>query len=870
MTIKLGQTLKLGANERQSREIQNPNHFPFIISQIRQIFERAPSDFFPQSIFPPKYAHEILKWRFELRNHRSPLVVLLISEMGMESSSTHFTNIRSLDTGSKIEDSGNNLVIEAYPLGMMPPMNAVDTEDEGESGVLEPYVGLEFDSADVARDFYTLYAARMGFKVRTGQLYRSRTDGSVSSRRFVCSKEGFQISSRTGCPALIRVQRRDSGKWVVDLFLKDHNHGLGSTTEENRSPIFQKKSSMPTNSVVEVSHRPKVKLIKAIEDKPPCPSGVITAKRLKRGGDEMQSEVDLSAGLEFNSANEAYQFYHAYAENTGFRIRIGQLFRSKLDGSITSRRFVCSKEGFQHPSRVGCGAYMRIKRQDSGRWVVDRFDKNHNHEFESHLEVQKKNLFSSKKFIEEEIGGLEIEDIVDINNGNLVKRHRENHIGSDWYSVLFDFFQTKQAEDTGFFYAVEVDNGNCMSIFWADGRSRFSCSQFGDAIIFDTSYRKSIYLVPFAAFIGINHHKQPVLLGCALVADESEKSFTWLFQTWLRAMSGCRPLSIIADQDDVIQQAIMQVFPGTHHRFSLWQIKAKESEHLSVMNGSFKYEYEKCIYQCQTADEFETAWNALLSRYGLKDNAWLKAMYEKRRSWVPLYLRATFFAGIPFNESIESFFGAHFNAQTPLKEFVSQYERGLEGRREEEIKEDFNSFNLKAYLQTKEPLEEQCRRLYTLNTFRVFQKELLQSYSYLGFKIYDEGAIIRYLVRKGGNDDEKSIVTVGAAIPEVGCSCRMFEFEGILCRHVLRVFQILDIKEVPPCYILRRWTRNAEYGIPCESELGGNPQELKALMVWSLREAACKYIEAGATSLEKHKLAYEIMREGGRRLCWQR
>ncbi|CAN6551502.1 unnamed protein product [Malus baccata var. baccata] len=288
--------------------------------------------------------------------------------MGLESSSTHFTNIRSLDTDSKIEDSGNNLVIEAYPLGMMPPMNAVDAEDEGESGVLEPNVGLEFDSADVARDFYTLYAARMGFKVRTGQLYRSRTDGSVSSRRFVCSKEGFQISSRTGCPALIRVQRRDSGKWVVDLFLKDHNHGLESSTEENHTLILQKKSSMPTNTVVEVSHRPKVKLIKAIEDKPHCPSGVISAKRLKRDEEEMQSEIDLSAGLEFNSANEAYQFYHVYAENTGFRIRIGQLFRSKLDGSITSRRFVCSKEGFQHPSRVGCGAYMRIKRQDSGRW----------------------------------------------------------------------------------------------------------------------------------------------------------------------------------------------------------------------------------------------------------------------------------------------------------------------------------------------------------------------------------------------------------------------------------------------------------------------------------------------------------------------
>lgn len=766
----------------------------------------------------------------------------------------------SSDTDSKIEDCGNNFANNAYPLRMlMPVMNIVSTDDEGES-ILEPYVGLAFDSADGAREFYTLYAARIGFKVRIGQLYRSRTDGSVSARRFVCSKEGFQTSSRTGCAALIRVQRRDSGKWVVDLFLKNHNHDLGPT-EGNRSSILKQKTL--TAKPVAVFHRPKNKLIQKVEDGQPCPSGFISAKRFKLNGDEMQSEVEPSADLEFNSANEAYQFYHAYAESTGFRIRIGQLFRSKLDGSITSRRFVCSREGFQHPSRVGCGAFMRIKRQESGRWVVDRLDKVHNHELESQQEVQKKNLSASKKFIEEENDGLDDEDIVDINNGILVKRRRENHIGSDWYSVLFDYFQIKQAEDTGFFYAVEVDNGSCMSIFWADGRSRFSCSQFGDAIIFDTSYRKGIYLVPFATFIGINHNRQPVLLGCALIADESEKSFSWLFQTWLRAMSGRCPLSIIADQDDVIQQAIIQVFPGTHHRFSWWQIKAKECEHLSSMHSSFKFEYEKCINQSQTTDEFDEAWNSLLCRYGLKDNTWLKAMYEKRQSWVPLYLRATFFAGIPLNGNIESFFGTRVNAQTPLMEFVPRYEKGLERRREEELKENFNCSILNAYLQTKEPVEEQCRRLYTLNIFRIFQKELLQSYSYLGFKIYEEVDIIRYLVRKCGNgDDDKSTVTISASNHNVGCSCQMFEFEGVLCRHVLRVFQILDIKEIPPRYILRRWRKNAEYGVPSYSESGGSPQELNASMVWSLREEAWKYIEAGATSLEKHKLAYEIMHEG--------
>lgn len=788
--------------------------------------------------------------------------------MGRESSSIHFINAKSSDTDPNSEECGSTMVIKAYPVGIVRAIDNINGEEEGESRH-EPHVGLEFASADAARDFYSLYAKRKGFKIRIGQLYRSRTDGSVASRRFVCSKEGFQLNSRTGCPAFIRVQRRDSGKWVIDHFQKDHNHDL-EPMGENCPPFMLQKTLMVKNLVADVSHRPKVKLLKEVEDGQPCPSDIINVKRVRREGNEGQSKNEPYVGLKFNSASEAYEFYHAYAAIKGFRVRIGQLFRSKLDGSITSRRFVCSKEGFQHPSRLGCGAYMRIKREDSGGWVVDRLKKDHNHDLGCPMEAHKKSFNASNKFIEEVGGRLENKDVVATCNGNIVKRCRENHIGSDWYNILFEYFQSRQAEDTGFFYAVEVNNGKCMSIFWADGRSRYSCSQFGDAIVLDTSYKNSVYLVPFATFVGVNHHKQPVLLACALIADESKESYTWLFKTWLRAMSGRHPLSIIADQDKAIQQAIAEVFPGTHHRFSLWQIKAKEKEFLSLMDNAFKCAYENCILKSQTADEFDIAWSALLNRYGLKENVWLTEMYEKRASWVPLYLRGTFFAGISMNESIESFFGTVVNAQTPVFEFVSRYERGLERHREEERNEDFNSFNLQAFLQTKEPVEEQCRRLYTLTVFKIFQKELLQSYSYLGFKIYEEGATSRYLVRKCGNDYEKSMVTLCASNLNVSCSCQMFEFEGLLCRHVLRVLQILDVREIPSRYILHRWTRNAEYGIVRDVESGGTSQEPKALMLWSLRETACKYIEAGSASLEKYKLAYEIMREGGRKLCWQR
>ncbi|KAL6526530.1 hypothetical protein OROGR_015620 [Orobanche gracilis] len=766
---------------------------------------------------------------------------------------------------------GNIMTVRARPSPVLIPRNNGHPDDDDDDGhcKTEPHVGLEFDTAEDAQDFYSAYAAQAGFNIRIGQLYRSRIDGIVISRRFVCSKEGFQTNSRTGCPAFIRVQKVESGKWVLANIKEEHNHELEPSGGICPPKIQRKSFPTPRSSSGGASRTG----IRSHEDD--CPSGVADMKRLKK--EEMDGIVGTIAepqkGLEFNTANEAYKFYYTYAASTGFRIRIGQLFRSKHDGSITSRRFVCSKEGHQHPSRVGCGAYMRIQKQESGSWVVDRLEKGHNHELDTPTNLSRTVTVAMSGYREEGSSVLENLDLVETNGGlSLVKRVQSN-ISGDWYNLLLDYFQSRQAEDTGFFYGVEMRDGKGMNVFWADARCRFSGAQFGDVIVFDTTYRRYDYSVPFASFLGVNHHRQPVLLGCALVADESEESFTWIFQTWLRAMSGHRPVSIIADQEQAFQNSIARVFPGTHHRFSAWQILDKERENLGVlmsMDAKFKYEYETCIFHSQTASEFDSSWNMLVNKYNLRENTWFKEMYRMRKCWVPLHIKGTFFAGIPVDGSLISYFSTILTAQTPLDEFTIRYEKALEQRREEERKEDFNSFNLHAVLHTKDPIEEQCRRLYTITMFKVFQRELLECYSYVGMKINVEGAISRYLVQKCGNGDERNTVAFNSSNLNISCSCKMFEFEGVLCRHALKVFQIMNIKELPPRYILHRWTKNAKCGIILRDvDSGGGPQDFKALMLWSLREEARSYVEAGVESWERYKVAFETMQEGRRNLCWQ-
>ncbi|KAK6146121.1 hypothetical protein DH2020_019990 [Rehmannia glutinosa] len=592
------------------------------------------------------------------------------------------------------------MTVRTKPAALVVAKNNGHRNDDGQSK-MEPHVGLEFDSAEDAQEFYSAYATQVGFKIRIGQLYRSRVDGSVISRRFVCSKEGFQTNSRTGCPAFIRVQKVDSGKWVLANIKKEHNHEFEASGELCPPQIQRKSFPTPRSSSGGASRTG----IRSHEDD--SPSSVVDMKRLKK--EEMDGIVgptgEPQKGLEFNSANEAYKFYYTYAANTGFRVRIGQLFRSKHDGSITSRRFVCSKEGHQHPSRVGCGAYMRIQRQELGSWVVDRLQKEHNHEFDSPTDPSRTVTVASKGYREEGSSVLENLDLVETNGGlSLVKRVRESNISSDWYNLLLEYFQSQQAEDMGFFYGVEM-------------------------------------------------------------RDEQENLGALL-----------------------------------------------------SMDGEFKYENVLCRHS---------------------------------RRW-----------------KLKVVFQYNFDSQTPLNEFIVRYEKTLVQRREEEGKEDFNSFNLQAVLHTKDPIEEQCRRLYTIIMFKVFQKELLECYSYVGIKINVEGAISRYLVQKCGNGDERNTVAFNASNLNISCSCKMFEFEGVLCRHALKVFQIMNIRELPSRYILHRWTKNAKYGILRDADSGGGVQDFKALMLWSLREEAWNYIKAGAASLERYKLAFEIMQEGRRNLRW--
>ncbi|XP_062020520.1 protein FAR1-RELATED SEQUENCE 5 [Rosa rugosa] len=618
-------------------------------------------------------------------------------------------------------------------------------------------------------------------------------------------------------------------------------------------------------------------------------------------------------GMEFESEEAAKAFYNSYARRVGFSTRVSSSRRSRRDGAIIQRQFVCAKEGFRNlnekrtkdreikrprtVTRVGCKASLSVKMQDSGKWVVSGFVKEHNHELvppdqvhclRSHRQISgpAKTLIDTLQAagmgprrimsaLIKEYGGISRVGFTEVDCRNYMRNNRQRSLDGD-IQMLLDYLRQMQADNQNFFYAVQGDEDQAMgNVIWADPKARTNYNYFGDTVTFDTTYRSNRYRLPFAPITGINHHGQPVLFGCAFLINESEASFVWLFKTWLMAMSGRPPLSITTDHDPVIQSAIMQVFPQTRHRFCKWHIFKKCQEKLShvfLQHPSFEADFHKCVNLTESIEEFESCWLSLVDRYDLRDHEWLQTVYSARRQWVPVYLRDTFFAEMSItqrSDSMNSYFDGYVNASTNLSQFFKLYEKALESRNEKEVKADFDTMNTSPVLKTPSPMEKQASEFYTKKIFMRFQEELVGTLTFTASKGDDDGEIISYQVAKFGEDHKAYYVKLNVLDMMASCSCQMFEFSGLLCRHVLAVFRVTNVLTLPSHYILKRWTRNAKSSVMLEersSDVYTNYLESHTVRYNTLRHEAFKFVD-GAKSSETYDLALDALKEAAKKVA---
>ena len=161
---------------------------------------------------------------------------------------------------------------------------------------------------------------------------------------------------------------------------------------------------------------------------------------------------------------------------------------------------------------------------------------------------------------------------------HVVDKHRRLQMEGGDAAALLDYFDKLRRENVDFFYVHRTDQfGYLTDVIWVEARSRAAYEEFGDVVCFDSTYLTNEYKLPFANFVGVNHHGQSTLLGCALISSEDANTYHWLFSQWLLCMHGKAPIGILTYQAPVFRTPLEELMPNTKHRWCIWHILSKLS-----------------------------------------------------------------------------------------------------------------------------------------------------------------------------------------------------------------------------------------------------------------------------------------------------
>ncbi|XP_039116295.1 protein FAR1-RELATED SEQUENCE 5-like [Dioscorea cayenensis subsp. rotundata] len=549
--------------------------------------------------------------------------------------------------------------------------------------------------------------------------------------------------------------------------------------------------------------------------------------------------LEPEVGMLFHSEDEAFEFYNSYAKRKGFSVRKGHLAKRK-DGSIRVRIFLCSNEGLRQThrthitrkprvnERTNCKARIEFKVDRDYVWAVRKVNLEHNHPLASPSKSFM--LRSHRKIWRSQLGVIcevENDEAGEDPHGAECHVKRMRDLEKQDMQVLLDYMMTRQSEDPSFFYAMQLDvNGQLTNFFWADGRSIVDYSYFGDVVSFDTTYRLSNFDIPFAPFLGVNHHKQPVLFGSALLLDESIESFIWLFKTFMTAMSCRQPNTFLTDHCDAISKAVEMAFPETRHLLCLWHIFQNSVKHLSEIyakESNFEKDFKSCMYEAGSEEDFQTGWNSLMKKYDLEGISWVKDLFEDRERWALVYNQSSFLANMltmEWRDSMSHLFRKYFNRKLPFSKFLEQYHKAVIRCREKESFEDFKSRQSKPLLLGNVSMLTQAAESYTRLIYEDFEEEFKNQFACLCEALGANRTTYSFKVSLP-KDHSSGQVLFNPTDVMISCSCKKFECNGILCMHILKVLNNNNILTLPSQYILKRWTKYAKNGLVYSGHLPG-------------------------------------------------
>ncbi|KAH6775855.1 hypothetical protein C2S52_013416 [Perilla frutescens var. hirtella] len=559
---------------------------------------------------------------------------------------------------------------------------------------------------------------------------------------------------------------------------------------------------------------------------------------LIRGGGDNETEDELLRALknrlapssEMESLDAAYILYCEYAPHVGFSVRKGsQGYFTKSD-DIRMKLYHCACEGqtdnkssLQHvpaykkqQRRTDCKARLRVVWEHiEAPWKVSVFKKEHNHELyapdQTYLLRSVRNMSHAQKsileqlnvagigvsracrFMEREANGVQNvsftrKDAYNYMNGT----RRETRLPNGDATALMQFLVHKGNTEPFFYWDVMLDDdGRLMNFFFRDSRSALDYEIFGDVLTVDTTFKTNKYNLVCTPFVGINHHRNNIMFGMGFLSDETTQSFEWLFATFIASMQGREPVVIFSDQCQALINGIDYCFQQARHHLCQWHISQNAPAYFGPLqkNKEFRKMWRHCMHGCEIEYEFELTWRSMIERHGLQDHTWFDTMYSLRSRWADVFTNQYFSAGMHATSRSE---------------------------RNRERAEDAFCLGIPGQYVERNRLLTHATKVYTRNVYKIFEKEAVDN-----INVYLIDSPVDYMVDEleftVGDIEERNrprCILFNQRTEVVSCTCRMWEMEGVLCRHILKVFFTINLRRLPDGCILKRWTRHARNRSP--------------------------------------------------------
>ncbi|XP_025661956.1 protein FAR1-RELATED SEQUENCE 5-like [Arachis hypogaea] len=424
-------------------------------------------------------------------------------------------------------------------------------------------------------------------------------------------------------------------------------------------------------------------------------------------GNEMSDDVDTSmfstaaalADAEFHRVEDAYARYVEYAKATGFAVQKGDSIKDD-EGNVVRKFSYCNRQGLREKkhyeradrkrahkadTRTNCSAkFVVFLDKQSGKWRTKTFVQDHNHDLTLPAFT---NVMAAHR---------------NINEGDKAHIHSMHEAGFQTNQIMWFFAYLSGGYQNLHFIKKDVYN-------YIDDVRRSRIVQ-GNAAAAISYLKGKTEMDPLAVvmytYCPENH------LGHLFWSDGA-------MQYDYECFGDVLPKVVVTDGDESTKEAIRTEFPNATHRLCTWHLAWNAVS--NIKDNDFCAAFKTAVYGHFEVEEFDQYWADMVDAFGLQENEWIWATYEKRVHWANAYLCDTFCAGLRTTsrrEGINALLKRFIKSSNCLLELVENLKRVVKDYRNNEFIADYKSLYSEPVITTGlESIERAMSQIYTREIF---------------------------------------------------------------------------------------------------------------------------------------------------------